>query len=106
LATKSVIDKKLYQSKLDKQGIKIIIPNQQDQVLVGKLINNLVLSQRSKADREKLLAIIDKIKTKRVKDIILACTDLQLLTPFYPSLHIYDIIEILLKATVFKILKE
>lgn len=103
LATKSAIDKKLYQTKLGQQGIKTIISNEKDQILVGKLINNLVLNKKSKADKEKLLAIINEFKNKGVKDVVLACTDLQLLTPPHPSLHIYDTMEILLEATVKKI---
>lgn len=106
LATKSAIDKKLYQAKLNKEGVKTIIPDEKDQAFLGKLINRLVLSQKLKADGEKLLEVIDNFKKKDVKNVILACTDLQLLAPSHPTLNIYDTMEILLEATVKKTLTE
>lgn len=104
LANQSAVDKRLYQAVLDKEQISTFLPDKKDQALVGQIINRLVLNEKSKSDRNKLLAIIDSFKNKKVKDVILACTDLQLLTPSHPVFNIYDTMEILLEATVKKAL--
>jgi aspartate racemase len=103
LATKATVDKKLYQNILEKEGISINLPEDPDQKIIGELINNLVRSKQDVDDKEKLIQIIQKFVNKGTKDIILACTDLQLLSPTYPNTQIFDTMEILLNSTVEKL---
>ncbi len=100
LATKSTIGKKLYESPLGKNGIAIVLPDTVDQEKIGILINNLVINKYDKEDRESLLNCIGRLVQKGVQDVVLACTDLQLLIPKNDRIHIYDSMEILVKATV------
>jgi len=105
LATKSTIEKKIYQNLLAENNIRITLPDDADQARIGTLINNLVLNRYDDKDRGELLKIIQALGDKGPKNIVLACTDLQLLTPKHDSVAIYDSMEILAKATVREILK-
>lgn len=105
LATKSTVDKNLYQLSLGENGIKITLPGDQDQAKIGTLINNLVVNRYDEKDRTELIKIIKRLSNKGVKDVVLACTDLQLLTPTHDHVNIYDSMAILADATVREILK-
>ena len=105
LATKTTIEKQIYQKPLSDSNIQIILPDEEEQNRVGALINNLVLNRYDDKDRQELLKIIQKFSEKGLKNVVLACTDLQLLTPKHDGLTIFDSMEILAKATVREILK-
>ena len=91
--------------KIQKNNIKITLPDSQDQGKIGTLINNLVVNRYDDKDRTELLQIIDRLSSKGIKDVVLACTDLQLLTPKHEQVNIYDSMAILAEATVREILK-
>ncbi len=97
---------KLYENVLEKEGIKQVVPDGFDQAKIGKIINNIVLNRQANRDRKELLKIIDKFAKTGVRDVILACTDLQLLIPYHPKLRIYDTMKIFADATVQEILKD
>jgi aspartate racemase len=105
LVTSSSLKMKLYENALEKEGIRQIVPDEFDQAKIGKMINNIVLNKHANKDRMELLKIIDNFDKKGVKDVILACTDLQLLIPHHHSLRIYDTMKIFSDATVNEILK-
>jgi aspartate racemase len=104
LATLSTIEKKLYQKPLENAGIEINLPNDKDQDEVGKLIQNLVLNRNDEEDEKRLLSIISNFENK-VDDVVLACTDLQLLKPEHNHIKLHDSMEILMESTV-KIIQE
>ena len=70
---------------------------------MGKYILNLVTGQQNNRDREGLIEIINDFETKNVDCVALACTDLQLLLPKHPRLHIFDTMKILVDSAVEKI---
>lgn len=105
LATKSTVDKKLYQMPLEANQIGITLPDQEDQNKIGTLINNLVINRYDDKDRAELLEVIERLSNKGLKDVVLACTDLQLLTPKHDHVNIYDSMAILADATVREILQ-
>lgn len=102
LATLSTIEKNLYQKPLGEAGIEVKLPNANDQEKVGALINNLVLSRSDDEDKRKLLEIIGSFENS-VDDVVLACTDLQLLKPEHKSIKLHDSMQILMEATVKRI---
>lgn len=104
LATSTSINRKLYESVLEKNKIRQFIPNGYDQAKIGKMINNIVLNRHDNKDRNELLKAIDKFEKDGIKHVILACTDLQLLIPQHSKLKIYDTMKIFADATVQKIL--
>lgn len=104
LATKSTVEKKLYQSILNKEGVEIVLPDARDQERIGILIRNIVLNRHDDKDRNELLTIIEKLGNKGITSIVLACTDLQLLIRDHKNLSIFDSMKILANTTVETIL--
>lgn len=101
IATPITIRNKLYEQSLHRKNIKQIIPDNFQQAKIGKLIHNLVSNRYDNKDREVLIKIIkDFSKKDKVKNVILACTDLQLLMPQNSGVNIYDTMKILVDATV------
>ena len=105
VATLMTIQNKLYEKFLEQKKIQQIIPSELEQVKIGKLIHNLVSSKYDNKDRELLMKIIKSFTKDKVKHIILACTDLQLLMPKIKGIKIYDTMKILADATVRNIIK-
>lgn len=106
LATATSLKRKIYESVFKKENIKQVLPDEFEQAKIGKMINNIVLHKHANKDRKELLEIVDKFAKKGVKNVILACTDLQLLIPHHPRLVIYDTMKIFADATVQEILKD
>ena len=104
-ATSVTIQKNIYHSHLEKQGIKEVLPNNNQQKRINQFISRLVLSKHNEKDKKELMEIIEQFAQKGVKTVILACTDLQLLTPKHPTLNIYDTMKILADVTVRTILE-
>jgi len=105
IATPITIKNKLYERLLRNKGIITVIPDTLQQAKIGKLIMNLVSNRYDNKDRDLLLKVIEDFGDKKVKNIILACTDLQLLIPQHSKIKIYDTMKILVDATVKKIIK-
>lgn len=97
LATTVTIKTKLFDEKLRGCGIKIRIPNDSSQLKMGTIINRLVNNKHSEKDKKELIEIINELK---VKNVILACTDLQILNPKCDGVKIFDTMDILAKATI------
>ncbi len=106
LATTTTVQRKLYERSLAESGIEIVLPDGFSQAKIGKMINNLVRGTHQNADRERLLAIVEQFSKRKVKHVILACTDLQLLIPDHPKFHIYDTMKIFVDATVRRMCKK
>lgn len=106
LATSATIQKNMYQSHLEKLGIQQVLPNENQQQRINHFISRLVLSKHNEKDKKELMEIIEQFVQKGVKTVILACTDLQLLTPKHPALEIFDTMKILADATVRAILEQ
>lgn len=105
LGTNTILKRKLYENKLLKASIEQVAPENCDQIKIGQIINNLVLNKQNKKNRKDLLKIINSFSEKKVKTVILACTDLQLLFPKIKGFKIFDTMKILINATVSKILE-
>ena len=105
LATSVTIRQKLYEKTLRENGIQIHVPDDTDQEQMGTIINNLVHSRQDAQDKEKLFAITQKLTESGITTILLACTDLQLISPVMEKATIIDTMEILVQATVRELLK-
>lgn len=105
IATPITIQNHLYEKPLKISGITTIIPDSLQQAKIGKLILNLVSNRYDNKDRDMLVKVIQDFGKRKVKNIILACTDLQLLIPKQDNFQIYDTMKILLDATVKKVTK-
>ncbi|HUD44092.1 MAG TPA: hypothetical protein VMR41_00965, partial [Patescibacteria group bacterium] len=91
-----------FDENLKNRGIKIITPEALNQFKMGVIINNLVNNQQTRKDREDFLKII---KSTNTKNVILACTDLQILEPKIQGIQIFDTMDILAKAAIKRVLE-
>ena len=98
--------RRLYENAFKIAGIKTILPNELEQAKIGKIIHNLVINRQGNKEREELLKIIEKFKLHDIHDVVLACTDLQLLIPEHNEVKIHDTMKILANATIEKILEK
>jgi aspartate racemase len=105
LATQSSIKNKLYEAALTKEGIEQVLPDQSDQAMIGDIIENIVLNRHTEKDKELLIRIVEKFEGKDVKNVVLACTDLQLLITNHDRLKIYDSMAILAESTITNLLE-
>ncbi|MDP2586766.1 MAG: amino acid racemase [Candidatus Komeilibacteria bacterium] len=78
LATSRTIQTRLYQKVLARAKIEVRVPCQQDQVVLDQLIQGLVGDNRDDKQQQFLEQLIAKAGAK---NIVLGCTDLQLLFP-------------------------
>lgn len=101
-ATTATIKNKLFDENLKQGGIKIITPRAINQAKMGAIINRLVNNKQTKKDKDEFLEIIEDTNAKNV---ILACTDLQILNPKIDGVNIFDTMNILAKAAVREVLK-
>lgn len=104
LATSATLRKRLYEEKLNAENITVHTPNEEDQGKMGEIINNLIHSRHNDQDKLELTKIVRNFADQNVKTILLACTDLQLITPEVEEAEIYDTMKILVDATVREIL--
>ena len=100
LATSITINRELYKLKLNDHVIKEIVPDSQDQAKLGQIIYNLVIGNYTETDKQALDEITDSLVKKGAESIILACTDLQLLSPKHIKVRIFDTMEILVNSTI------
>lgn len=105
ISTGITLNKKLYEDYFVKNRINQIRPDDYQQAKIGKMIHNLVTSRHDNKDRQELINIINSFEERGVLNVILACTDLQLLIPHHERLKIYDTMKIFADATVQKILE-
>lgn len=99
LATSTTFSKQLFQSSLSKNKIQFIIPQENDQKILGRIIHNIVTSKTTDKDRSRVTRIIKQLNT-HTKVLILACTDLQLIVPKIRGVKIIDSMKVLANATV------
>ena len=100
LATKASINDGLYQNELKGSGIETILPTSEEQEKIGVIINKLVRNEYSKDKKKELVKVINSLADNNVDAVLLACTDLQLLTPKHSSVEIIDTMQILVDSTV------
>ncbi len=105
LATSATLRQNLYEKRLEQRGIKVHAPNEIDQNQMGNIINNLVHSRQNDEDKQKLLKITKKLTDRGITTVLLACTDLQLITPTVEHIDIIDTMKILVQATIRELLK-
>lgn len=99
LSTPATVKNKLFNSRL-----KLQKPIKSDQKELGIIINRILNNQQTENDRLKVLQIIKSLASK---NILLACTDLQLVIQEkqIEDKKIFDTMEILAQATAKRILE-
>ncbi|HNV97296.1 MAG TPA: aspartate/glutamate racemase family protein [bacterium] len=80
LGTKLTMQDKFYKGRLEeKYNIKVIVPEKIDQEKINLEINNIILGKNNQRAKKEIISIINKLKEKGAKAIILGCTELPLI---------------------------
>ncbi len=95
LGSMTTMKSTLYTNPLRKKGIEIVLPDEQNQKIIGDLIHTVIASEHGDTERIALKKIIQQLKKDGAEGIILGCTELPLLAkdiqsdvPLYDSLTI------------------
>ena len=102
LGTRFTMEQEFYKGRLDRFGLKVLIPNEEERAIVHHIIyNELCLGQINPASRQHYCQIIQSLITKGAEGIILGCTEIMLLVnPEDSSVPLFDTTEIHAKAAV------
>jgi aspartate racemase len=102
LATPSTIKNKLFDEKFTNKNIQILKPNEDDQELIGEIVNRILKNKQSNKDKLELLRIINGFRD--IDAVVLACTDLHILISKHRKIKIIDSMQVLAGASVRKII--
>jgi len=104
LGTEVTIKSKIFHNSLLKNGINTITPDKQSQVKINNLITNLVTSKS--VSRKDFDESVINLKKRGAINILLACTDLQLIQTHDQTIGFIDTLHLLAQATVDTMLQE
>ncbi len=96
---------KLFESS-DHGDLSIVHPGLEDQVKLDQLIHRLVLGTTQSSDRVFFIDVSKRMLKNGVRNIILGCTDFQLLKPKLKNINFIDTLDILANATIEKMVQE
>ncbi|MBU4274325.1 amino acid racemase [Patescibacteria group bacterium] len=101
LATETTIRDRLYDNVLKKRGIDVLYPTKIEQNNVNKIIVEILNSKQNKTQEKKIKAICSSLYKRGAKAILLACTDLQIITSnIHIPVPLIDSTEIIIQASV------
>ncbi len=101
LASQTTINSKIYDEYLRENNICIIYPEKEEQADINKIIFHLLNGEESKLYGRKIEKIAHSLNKKGAQSIILACTDLQMVSfKVNSSITIVDTTELLIQASV------
>ncbi len=101
LASTTTIQQNLHSQELSKMNIQTIFPEFEDQKTISGTIVKIINNQVNDLDKENLRVIIKKLISQGAENILLACTDLQLvLTQEDSAVPLFDTFKILEASTL------
>lgn len=106
LALPLTIESLIYQRSLHKKGIQTIVPTEHQITTLEKIIRNITKGTITEKNRKDLLFIVNSLRVKGAKGIILGCTELPLIFPSKCSLPVYNPVEILAMSLLRKYYKK
>ncbi len=101
LATLKTFRENIYDKKLRENGMEIVKPPERDMIRLSQIIHLILTGAKSDALKAELLVMADGLKQKGAEEIILGCTDLQLMLKKEDSpLPLIDTMDVLANSTV------
>lgn len=95
LGSVTTMKSRLYSDLLERKGIKMILPDEETQEVIGSVIHAVIASEYGEAERYSLGEAIEQLASQGAEGVILGCTELpivadeiQMQTPIYNSLQI------------------
>ncbi|PKM90057.1 MAG: aspartate racemase [Firmicutes bacterium HGW-Firmicutes-12] len=80
LGTRQTMEQNFYKSRLEQEGIQVLIPNEKDRQIVHEVIfNELCLGKIKQESRKDYKTIIEDFISQGAEGIILGCTEIPLL---------------------------
>ena len=79
LSTGTTIKKKVYDQFLKEIGARLVLPNEEDQKEIERIILNEIGGKTTADDTENLRRVVDRLQKDGAEAVMLACTELPLL---------------------------
>lgn len=79
LAFPITLKKKVYEREFIKSGVEIILPNEEDQTKINKIISNVSKGNKTEKDKKEMFDVVKKLESSGSESVILGCTELSLL---------------------------
>lgn len=98
LASPMTIKMSLFQSKLDKLGIKFVLPSDNEQKELETIIRIVISGEASSDESKRLKKIVERMRLDGAEGIILGCTELSLVAPKNPAVPVFDSLIILARS--------
>jgi len=108
LGTKNTMDADYYSKTMNKMGIELIVPEEEDKILIDGIIKKeLRLNIITEESKRKYIQIMDKLREAGAEGIILGCTEIPMLIKEKDySLPLFDTTYLHAKAVLDYALKE
>jgi len=92
LGTRFTMTEKFYTDALEQNGIRVLIPEEEDAQITDRIIfDELCIGDIKDSSREKLIGIMECLRKKGVQGIVLGCTELGLLvSPKDTDIPLFD----------------
>ena len=102
LASPTTIKSKLYQNKLNKAKIKILIPSKKELQEISLIIGNVISGKTNGVSKKSLVRIADNLVKQGAEGILLGCTELPLVFSTKYQVSVFNSLEILSMALLNK----
>lgn len=107
LATGTTFKERLYDNTLQKNNINIFYPTPTEQNILSNIIINLLNGKKNTKDIQNLQKICLSLNKKGARAILLACTDLQMISKdLNLNIPIVDTTSILTESTIKELIKK
>lgn len=107
LATETTVKSEIYDESLGQNDINIIYPTRSKQDIVNHIIFEILNGGETNLHKKKLGSVCNSLHKNGAEVILLACTDLQLITSnLNTAIPIIDSTEILINSSVKEMLKK
>ncbi|PIS13930.1 hypothetical protein COT65_01665 [Candidatus Shapirobacteria bacterium CG09_land_8_20_14_0_10_47_13] len=100
LATPTAIKSEMYQEVMKKKGLEVVVPDDGDQRLLGKIIAETIAGKNYEENGVKVQKIARTLLDRGAEGIIEACTEIPLIFPKQHLVPVFDTLDILAKAVL------
>jgi aspartate racemase len=99
LATKTVVENKVYEEDFKKFGLELMVPKEPEKV--NQVILNILAGKKLEKDKETLKTIAKELEKRGAEAIVLGCTDLPIILKQKDlDIRVFDSLEVLAKSTI------
>lgn len=102
LGTKFTMEAPFYKERLEKKGIDVVIPNEEDRQIIHDIIyNELIIGIIKPESKKSYITIINKMIEKGITGVVLGCTEIPMLIKQTDlNIEVFDTTDIHARAAV------